>query len=155
MTREELLAQVAALEWVLEFVNEPMRIYAIEPMHAREYRYVAYAEICRRIAELRAQAEKADSATSRVIDTLVRCSAPDGKGSSLGCPRDPPCKGLCEAGRSDRAAPSKPTVAAMPAPVAYRVYVAAHDNQYFTENVEETVDDVTNHGAVVTPLYER
>ena len=38
-------------------------------------------------------------------------------------------------------------------PVAWIVYVAEHQNQFFVDNLDDAWDELTNHGAVATPLY--
>jgi len=40
-------------------------------------------------------------------------------------------------------------------PVAWDVYVAEADNGYLVDSLDDAqlIDDCTNHGAVVTPLY--
>jgi hypothetical protein len=42
-------------------------------------------------------------------------------------------------------------------PVAWDVYVAEHQHGYLIDSLEDPqyLDDATNHGAVVTPLYTR
>ena len=38
-------------------------------------------------------------------------------------------------------------------PVAYYIYVAEHQNGYVVESLDDACYDLTNHGAVSTPLY--